>query len=129
MIHGWATQGIFKFDISVADNLPFRFGMYGNMGSNGNEETANLTYETTINGSSQTIYYHLDKEEGNNEEILYSYFIPKNLAENNSQTYVVNYNNDDMSMKSKEVTTGILVYFSKGVDTKVWVANDVNDTL
>ena len=26
--HGWAVQGIFKFDISVADSLPFKFGTY-----------------------------------------------------------------------------------------------------
>lgn len=129
MIHGWAAQGIFKFDITVADTLPFRFGMYGNMGSDGDQEIYSLTYPTTINGSSQTIYYHHDKQQGSDTEILYSYFIPKNLAENNSQTYIVDYSSDNMSMKSKEVTQGILVYFSNVVDTKEWVANDVNATL
>ena len=41
--HGWSVYGIFKFDISVADDLPFRFGGYGNMGSDGDEVTENLT--------------------------------------------------------------------------------------
>lgn len=127
--HGWAAMGIFKLDISVADTLPFRFGAYGNMGSDGDEEKRSLIYLTTIDGLVRPIYYHLDKERGDSEEILYSYFIPKSLSQNTSQPYRVKYNDDDMAMVTKELTSGLLVYFVKGVDTKVWVANDVIATL
>ena len=123
--HGWLVQGIFKFDISVADDLPFRFGAYGNMGSDGDEFTENLTYSYTIGGSALTLYYHHHQEDGNSDEQLYSYWIPKKVSENATQTYAAYYDNDDMSIISNEVSSGILVYFAKTNDTKEWVANDL----
>ena len=124
--HGWAVQGIFKFDISVADSLPFRFGGYGNMGSDGDEVTADLTQNYSIGGQNLTMYYHRDKEDDNNIEQLYTYWIPKKPSENSEQTYYNIYDNDDyMSMMSKTVTTGLIVYFAKSNDTKDWVINDL----
>ena len=123
--HGWVVQGIFKFDISVADSLPFRFGAYGNMGSDGDEVTASLTQNYSIGGQNLTLYYHRDAEDGNDEEILFSYWIPKKTTENSSQTYDVYYDGDDMSMLSKEVTSGLIVYFAKTNDVKDWVINDL----
>jgi hypothetical protein len=122
--HGWTVQGIFKFDITASDNLPFRFGAYGNMGSDGNESFENLIY----NASNITLYYHRHSQTGSFNEQLYSYFIPKTVSENNSQTYNVYYSGDNMSMVSNEVTNGLIVYFSKSIDTKEWISNDIELT-
>ncbi len=123
--HGWSVQGIFKFDISVNDTLPFRFGAYGNMGSDGDEFTENLTYAYTVGSTPLTMYYHHHQEIGDSNEQLYSYWIPKTVSENTTQTYTATYDSDDMSMVSKEVTSGLLVYFAKSNDVKEWVASDI----
>jgi microcystin-dependent protein len=123
--HGFVAQGLFKFDISVEDNRPFRFGAYGNMGSDGSEKTAPLLKRHIVDGKDVPLCYHFHSEEGDTEEVLYSYFIPKLISENNTRTYSVFYDEDDMSMMSKEVTKGLLVYFSKKNDVKDWVINDL----
>jgi len=130
---GYPVQGIFKFDISVNDSAPFRFGAYGEMGSDGNEVIEYLTYPYTLSSTNLTLHYMKHQEVGDNIEILYSYFIPKNVSQNSSTTYV--YNNDEEggggdpgennSLISKEVTNGLLVYFSKTNDVKEWVVNDL----
>lgn len=123
--HGWATRGIFKFEITVADELPFIFGGYGNMGSDGDEEIEDRTYSYTIGGNSRTLYYHYHAESGDSNERLLSYFIPHNNDENNEQTYHAYYDSDDMSIMSKVVTTGLTVYFAKSNDVKVWVVEQL----
>ena len=55
--HGHPVQGIFKFDISVNDSLPFRFGAYGDMGSDGSEDIEDLTYSSRIGSNDLTLYY------------------------------------------------------------------------
>ena len=132
VIHGWSVQGIFKFDISVADELPFRFGGYGNMGSDGNYNTSHLTQNYSINGQNLTMYYHHDKENSDEIEQLYTYWIPKKVSENSAQTYYnvygINPEEDEeefMSMLSKNVTTGLIVYFAKSNDVNEWVINDL----
>jgi len=123
--HGWAVQGIFKFDISVADSLPFRFGGYGNMGSDGDEVTEDMTQNYSIGGRNLTLYYHRDQEDGDEVEELYTYWIPKKPSENSEQTYYNIYNDGEMSMLSKNVTSGLIVYFAKSNDVKDWVINDL----
>lgn len=130
--HGWAVQGIFKFDILASDGLPFRFGAYGNMGSDGDEVTESLTQNYSIGDQNLTLYYHRDQEDGDNTEQLYSYWIPTKISENSAQTYDVYYGEegentrtDDMGMLSKEVTSGLIVYFAKSNDVKEWVINDL----
>ena len=126
--HGWAAQGIFKFDISVADSLPFRFGAYGNIDSDYDAES--LTHNYSIGGQNKTLYYYnyyvLNEEAGKQ---LYFYWIPTNISENSAQTYDVYYDGDDMSMRSKEITTGLIVYFAKTNDVKDWVINDLGSLL
>lgn len=124
---GYPVQGIFKFDISVNDNKPFKFGAYGNMGSDGDEINTNLTYPYTKGSTNLTLYYVKQEEEGSSEEIIYSYFIPKKVSENNSQTYNLyqQSGDDDNSLMSKVVTNGLIVYFSKTNDVKEWVVNDL----
>lgn len=123
--HGWVVEGIFKFDISVEDCLPFRFGAYGNMGSDGDEETAELTSNYTLSGNDLTLHYRMDKEEGDDYEVLYSYFIPYRMTDNETKTVTVRYDSDDMSMITKEITKGVLIYFSKANDVKDWVLHDL----
>lgn len=125
IVHGWATQGIFKFDISVADDLPFKFGCYGNMGSDGDEYTRELTQNYSINGENFTLYYHHHKQVDEDYEQLYSYWIPKKVSENSTKTYNANYDGENMSILSKDTTTGLIVYFAKTYDVKEWVINDI----
>lgn len=126
VIHGWSVQGIFKIDISVADELPFRFGGYGNMGSDRRTFSERLTQNYTINGQNLTLYYDHNKDTGKAIEQLYSYWIPKKVSENSAKTYNIYYaDDDDMSMMSKNVTAGLIVYFAKTNDVKDWVINDL----
>lgn len=123
---GWPVQGIFKIEISVNDDLNFKFGGYGNMGSNGNQYVENLIYNYTLGGNNLKLYYHLDQEDGSDVEKLYSYWIPKKLLENdNIPAYDVYYDGDNMSAISKNVSRGLIVYFSKTNDVKEWVVNDL----
>jgi len=127
IIHGYPVQGIFKFDISVNDDKPFKFGGYGNMGSDGDEVNTFLTYPYSIGSTNSILYYVKQQERSNQSEILYTYCIPKKVSENNSQTYNLYQEpgNDDNSWMSKTVTSGLIVYFSKTNDVKEWVVNDL----
>lgn len=124
--HGWAVQGIFKFDISVADSLPFKFGAYGDMGWAGsNDANESLTQNYTVNGQNLTLYYNKDYNTDDNVRQMHSYWIPKKISENSAKTYDVYYDDDKMSMMSKNVTTGLIVYFAELNDVKDWVINDL----
>ena len=128
---GYPVEGIFKFDIYVNDNRPFKFGAYGNMGwSDGENDTTNLTHSYSIGSTNLTLYYVKQQEDGGNNPMFYSYFIPKKVSENNNQTYNLynsyqDYDQQDNSLISKEITNGLIVYFSKGNDVKEWVVNDL----
>ncbi len=125
---GYPVQGIFKFDISVNDNKPFIFGCYGNMGYDENHTIDNLTYKYNIDSNDLTLYYIKQGELGDNSEVFYSYFIPQMVPQNNeTQSYQFFKNNgdDNTSLMSKTVTNGLLVYFSKQNDVKLWVVNDL----
>ena len=123
--HGYCVQGIFKFDISVNDNKPFRFGAYGDMGSDGNEVISYLTHPYTLVSSNFTLHYFKNQAGDDDVEILYAYFIPKNTNQNNAVTYSHNNDGEIMSLKSNEITQGLLVYFSKTNDVKDWVVHDL----
>lgn len=125
IIHGWSVQGIFKFDISVNNNKPFRFGAYGNMGSDEDETIEYLTHPYSLGSNNLTLFYFKNQEDNDDTEILYAYFIPKNIEQNSSVTYVHNNVSDNMSLKSNEITQGLLVYFSKTYDVKDWVIHDL----
>jgi len=124
---GYPVQGIFKFDISVNDNKPFKFGAYGNMGSDRNQIITDLTYSYTKNTSTLTLYYVKQAEENDEDEIVYSYFVPKKVSENNDKTYDLYQlsDEDNNSLMSKNVTNGLIVYFSKTNDVKEWIVNDL----
>jgi len=129
IIHGWATYGVFKMKITVNDSLPFRFGAYGDMGSDGDEVVEDLTHPYTKNGNNLTLYYRKDAEDDSDYEILYSYLIPTKLIENTEKKYDVYYDGDedgdDMSLISKPVTEGLYVYFAKTNNAKNFVINDL----
>ena len=127
IIHGWCAFGIFKIDITCSDeNFAFRFGAYGDLGSDGDEDDYDMT--TTYGDNNKTLYYHHHAEQGDSLEILYSYFIPKNENDNNSKPYASLYDpndTEDNSLITKSITNGIILYFSKGNDVKDWIINDI----
>ena len=127
--HGWRERGIFMMDISCSDSdFPFRFGAYGNFGSDGDEDDYDMT--TTYGPTGKTLYYHHHGEQGDDQEVLYSYFVPYNDADNAVKPYASLYNpedTDDNSLITKSVTSGIKVYFSKENDVKDWVIMDLLD--
>jgi hypothetical protein len=125
IIHGWSVQGIFKFDISVNNNKPFRFGAYGDMGSDEDGNIEYLTQPYSLGSNNLTLFYFKNQEGSDDTEILYAYFIPKKIEQNSSVTYVHNYDGQIMSLKSNEITQGLLVYFSKTNDVKDWVIHDL----
>lgn len=110
IVHGWVAQGIFKFDITVSDGSQFRFGAYGNMGSDGSE----VTDDYSVNYPGGTLYYRHDQENGDDIEELWSYFLPKTASENTAQPYTVFYDGDDMFMVTNALTAGVTIYFAKG---------------
>jgi hypothetical protein len=137
--HGYPVQGIFKLDISVNDNKPFKFGEYGNMGSDGNTFSFDLSQNYTKNSQNLTLYYHKNSDSlTSSNETFYSYFIPRLVSQNASKTYDAYYeqnyvsstqtfkNDDELSLMSKNVNYGLLVYHSKTNDVKNWVINDLN---
>jgi hypothetical protein len=120
--HGWVEQGIFKFDITVNDNLPFKFGSYGNMGFDSNRITENITKTYQIGNESRVLYYHHNGQIHKDVEQLYSYFIPKNALENIERPYDVYYiDDDDKSIMTKELTTGVIIYYSKTNDVNKYI--------
>jgi len=131
--HGWAVQGIFKIDIDVSDNLPFRFGAYGDMGSDGDEDIIRfkrpngLIYSDNDISMNINLYYLKHAEQDDSNEILYSYFIPKNPSQNTERTYIFNNDGEYNNIMSKNVNNGLLVYFSKGNDVYNWVISDLNN--
>lgn len=123
--HGWSVQGIFKIDISAADTKPFRFGSYGNMGSDGSTLYENLSQAYTLSDTDLTLYYLHNQENGSSDEQLYVYYVPKTISQNTSQTYEAYYDGDDMNIMSNPVTCGVIVYYAKTNDVKDWVMNDL----
>lgn len=126
IIHGYPTGGVFKFDISVNDSLPFIFGMYGDVGSDSNTMYENLTYSYTKNSANLTLWYLHNWQDGSDDEHFFVYYIPKLVSQNSSKTYNEYYNNnDDHSIMSTSITNGLTVYISKTSDAKQWVASNV----
>lgn len=131
--HGYPVQGIFKFDISVADSLPFFFGAYGDMGSDTQTTNTNLTQSYTLGGSTYTLYYNRNQQTGSATELFYSYVIPYETSLNNTITYnklssgpgIQGGTQEVLSIYTKSVKYGVTVYFAKTNDVKNWVINDL----
>ncbi len=131
--HGYPVQGIFKFDISVADSLPFYFGAYGDMGSDTATTNTDLTQSYTLNGTTYTLYYNRNIQTGSATEIFFSYVIPYETDINNTITYnrrssgpgVQGGSQEILSIYTKSVKYGVTLYFAKTNDVKNWVINDL----
>lgn len=131
--HGYPVQGIFKFDISVADSLPFYFGGYGDMGSDSGTVNTNLTQSYTLGGNTYTLYYNRNVQTGSALELLYSYVIPYETSLNNTITYNKLSSGpgthsgllEVFSIYTKSVKYGVTVYFAKTNDVKNWIINDL----
>ena len=128
--HGYPVQGIFKIDITVNDTKPFRFGGYGNMGYDSHGTIDHNEYNYSIGNTNLTLFYEHTQDNYNVQyEHFYLYFIPKKVVDNQLRTYEVNYDVDNMFIKSKEITNGLIVYFAKSNDVKDWVINDLKITM
>lgn len=126
IIQGYPVQGIFKFEIRAADNLPFRFGEAGNMGSDGSTANVDLSYNYTLDGTNLTLWYNENYQDNVPSERFYSYYIPFNVDENSSKTYVDYLDGtDNLYLYSVECTNGITIYHSKENDVKQWVVYDL----
>ena len=126
--HGWRERGIFMMDVSCSDSdFEFRFGAYGNFGSDGDENDYDMT---ATYSDTKTLYYHHHAELGDDEEVLYSYFIPYNDAENATKPYESLYSpedTDDNSLITKVLTGGVKIFFAKENDVKDWVITEITD--
>ena len=131
--HGYPVQGIFKFDISVADGNTFQFGAYGDMGSDSGTVNTNLTQAYTLSGNNYTLYYNRNAQSGIAAEIFYSYVVPYELDKNNTITYnklssgpgIHGGPLEVLSLYTVPVKYGVTVYFAKTNDVKNWVINDL----
>jgi hypothetical protein len=131
--HGYPVQGIFKFDISVADDLAFFFGAYGDMGSDSGTINTNLTQSYTLDGQTFTLYYNRNQQNGVPAETFYSYVVPYEVDLNNTITYnklssgpgIHGGSLEVLSIYTKSVKYGVTVYFAKTNDVKNWVINDL----
>lgn len=127
--HGYPVQGIFKIDISVNDSLPFRFGAYGNMGSDDDTQVDSFTQPYSIHGSNLNLYYYRNSDGYTSVEKLFVYCIPRKVSENASQTYELFHDGrTNTSIVSNPVTNGCLFYFAKTYDVKDWVLADLSAT-
>jgi alpha-tubulin suppressor-like RCC1 family protein len=125
--HGWAVQGIYRFDISVSDgDFEFQFGAFGNMGSDSG--TRNFELQETYVKSSLTYRLHyFYNEDDDASEKFYAYFVPRETDKNQLESPLIkhSWNNDNISLYSQTVQRGITVYFAKGTDVKQWVISDL----
>lgn len=132
--HGYPVQGIFKFDISVADNLSFVFGAYGDMGSDSGTINTDLTQAYTLGSNSYTLYYNRNRQ-GTTSEVFYSYVVPYAPELNNTVTYLRQSSGpgihggslEVLSIYTKPMTHGVTVYFAKANDVRNWVINDLQE--
>jgi hypothetical protein len=132
--HGYPVQGIFKFDISVADGDTFQFGAYGDMGSDGGTVNTNLTQAYTLGGNNYTLYYNRNIQVS--PEVFFSYVIPYETDKNNTITYTKLSSGpgvhsgplEVLSLYTVAVKYGVTVYFAKTNDVKTWVINDLQIT-
>jgi len=132
--HGYPVQGIFKFDISVTDDKEFVFGGYGDMGSDSATVNTNLSSSFLLNGNSYNLYYNRNVQQGVAAEQFYTYVIPYEPEKN---TNVITYNKQNSgpginngslevySFYTKNLKSGVTIYFSKTNDVRNWVVNDL----
>lgn len=131
IVHGWRDQGIFMIDVSCSDpTFEFRFGSYGEYGSEGDQTTTDLT--EVYGTPERTLYYHHfdNRDPTGIEHGLYTYYVPGNESYNETKPYSCLYDNEsgDGSRNSSitnAVTGGIRIYYSKQNDVKDWIINDI----
>jgi hypothetical protein len=124
--HGYSVQGIYKFDVSVNDKLPFVLGTDGNIGSDLGTVNTNLEYGFTKGSSILKLHYNRNAQSGSSSEIFYTYMVPYEANLNQSvRPFVVSRIADDLAIYSNPVKYGITMYVSKINDVKEWIVNDL----
>jgi hypothetical protein len=126
IVHGYCAQGVYRFEITcTSDSNPFRFGAYGDMGSDGSTINTNVTSTITVGGTPYTMTYNRNVEEGDLIERFFAYFVPFNPNEFANKTYTENVDGDQLYYYSNAVTNGLTVYFSKRNDVVALVEQDL----
>ena len=133
IIHGWATQGIFKLDVACTSDATFSFavGHYGNLGADSSTQQANRTHSASWG----TLHYTFTSQ-NNTSEFFYVHAIPKLIADNNalnpntSGAFFDHYPNDKLAVYAGPFTHGFTFYYIKGSNNSTganydWVANDI----
>jgi hypothetical protein len=126
--HGYIAQGVFRIEIICTSDssFTFRFGAYGDMGSDDSTENTNRTQEYTLDNTGYTLYYNRNVEIDDEIERFFTYVVPHQTELNNTKTYSEFLNNDDeLSIYTSEVQHGVTVYFAKTNDIKEFVINDL----
>lgn len=125
--HGFPVQGIYKFDISVNDDLDFQFGMDGGLGSDVNTLNVNYSYDHTDSGESLKLYYNYNVQANLTTEDFYVYVVPYEIEKNKATIPYNNYkyNTDNLAIYTKPVKKGVTVYIAKQNDVKDWIVNDL----
>lgn len=139
IVHGWATQGIFKLDVSCTSDETFQFalGHYGNMGS----DTQTINEDKTHSASWGTLHYNFNSESNRTDEFFYTHVIPKKKTDNDSINvdttglFTAVSGNDNLAIWTGYFTHGFTCYYVKGQHTMApdvvspsmanWVANDI----
>ena len=133
IIHGWATQGIFKLDVACTSDETFSFavGHYGNLGS----DSGTQLYIRTYSASWGTLHY-VHTNQSNVREYFYVHAIPKLIADNNTLNpnttgaFFGKYGNDNLAVYAGPFTHGFTFYYIKGSNSSTganyeWGANDI----
>ena len=126
IVHGYCARGIYRFEITcTSDNNSFRFGAYGDMGSDESTINTNPTGSITVGGTVYPITYNRNVEEGDDIEKFFSYFIPFNPNELVLKPYSDFSDGEYLYMHSNAVTNGLTVYFAKKNDVLAFIQADL----
>lgn len=128
--HGYAAQGIYKFDVSVNDSNDFVFGMDGNLGSNGATSNSNLSHNYTKLNEGFTLHYNYNVQTTVPTEDFFTYFVPYEQSKNKSTRPYLRYiySSDNLALHTVALKHGTTVYVSKQNDVRDWVVNDIQLT-
>lgn len=119
--HGWSVSGIFKIDVTVSDNLPFRFGAFGDLAYGSDMQSRYMEdYQ-----SGRNIYYHRWRpDEGDNR--LYVYVVPKTIGDHGERTYIASNEGSYVNINTRDLSGGVIMYFAFGEDNvEEWVHSDI----
>ena len=128
IVHGYSAKGIYRIEVTcTSDSNAFRFGAYGNMGSDSNTVNTNIDGTLTVSGTNYSFTYNRNEEAEDSIELFYAYFVPFEPSELGaySKSYSEFVDGDDTYFYTREYTNGITAYFSKRNDVITFINTDL----